>query len=97
VKSLTNLTKKGKFKWDDQASQAMQNLKIHLLNDVMLNYPDQSKRFFLDTEASDHTIGAVLSDHHQLIRPVGFYSRKLLDAELNSSVYDLLTVFIDLS
>ena len=56
----------------------------------MLNYPDQSKRFFLDTDASDHTIGAVLSqnDHHQLIRPVAFYSRKLSDAELNYSVYD---------
>lgn len=90
VKHLTNLTKKGNFKWSPDASNAMSTLKQSLIKDVMLQYPDQTKQFQLDTDASDHTIGAVLSqrDSNGLLRPVAFYSRKLSDAEQNYSVFD---------
>jgi hypothetical protein len=90
VKTLTDLTKKGMFKWTTEAASAMAVLKKSLAKDVMLQYPNQTKQFHLDTDASDHTIGAVLSqrDMNELLRPVAFYSRKLSSAEMNYSVYD---------
>jgi hypothetical protein len=90
AKPLTDLTGKGKFIWTKEASQSMDKLKESLIKDVMLSYPDQTKQFFLDTDASDHTISSVLSqyDSDQQLRPVAFFSRKLSEAELNYSVYD---------
>lgn len=90
TKPLTDLTKKGKFLWNSQAAKALQDVKGCLVKNTMLTYPDQNAKFFMDTDASDHTIGAVLSqrDQDQSLKPVAFYSRKLSDAELNYSTYD---------
>ena len=47
--------------------------------------PDYSKPFLLQTDASEVSIGAVLSqlDEQKQDRPVAFFSRKLKRAERN--------------
>ena len=46
----------------------------------MLSYPDYRKPFDLTTDASDHGLGAVLSQDN---KPIQFISRTLKGAELN--------------
>jgi hypothetical protein len=90
AKPLTDLTGKTAFLWTTEVEAAFNQLKTKLTNQVMLPYPDQLKQFYLSTDASDHSLGGVLSqkDEDQNLRPVAFFSRKLNDAERNYSVYD---------
>ena len=46
----------------------------------MLNYPDWSKPFDIHTDASDHQLGAVISQER---KPIAFFSRKLKSAQKN--------------
>ena len=88
---LTALTKKNvKFDWSPTCQSAFDALKKSLCVDVVLPYPDPEKPFFLETDASDFAVGAVLSQEvsPKVIRPVAFYSRTLSDSELNYTVYD---------
>lgn len=88
---LTRLTKKNvPFLWSDECQAAFDLLKSALLHDVVLPYPDPEKQFFLETDASDFAVGAVLSQEvsPNVIRPVAFFSRTLSDSELNYTVYD---------
>ena len=88
---LTNLTKKSQiFEWNDTCDAAFATLKAALAQDVVLQHPDPSKPFHLATDASAFALGAVLSqeDSTNRLRPVGYYSRKFVGAELNYTVYD---------
>lgn len=62
AKPLTLLTQKSvSFEWSPAAQSAFESLKLSLLSPPVLAYPDQSREFLLDTDASDVAIGAVLS------------------------------------
>ena len=73
-----------RFQWSGQCQEAFVNLKAALISAPVLQYPDPQKPFVLDTDASDHGIGAVLS---QSIggeeRVVAYYSRALTAPERN--------------
>ena len=60
---LINLTRKGaKFHWTDQCQQAFEALKECLVTAPVLTYPmREGGDFILDTDASNHGMGAVLS------------------------------------
>ena len=47
--------------WIDSCEQAFQQLKQLLCSASILAYPDFSKNFVLQTDASDYGVGAVLS------------------------------------
>ena len=65
AKPLHRLTEKGqKFVWNSECEQAFGTLKKYLTEAPILAYPDFSKPFILDTDASDTSIGAVLSQVH---------------------------------
>ncbi|KAL5509658.1 hypothetical protein EMCRGX_G005060 [Ephydatia muelleri] len=49
--------------WTATCQQAFDNLRNCLMTSPVLAYLDYSKRFLLDTDASDYGIGAVLSQH----------------------------------
>ena len=62
---LHQLTEKGrKFEWSDQQEQAFQKLKQCLISAPILAYPILGKLFILDCDASNASIGAVLSQKH---------------------------------
>lgn len=62
AKPLYKLTeKKTPFSWTDECNQAFQTLKEKLVEAPILTHPDFTKSFILDVDASDKSIGAVLS------------------------------------
>ncbi|WVY92216.1 hypothetical protein V8G54_037730 [Vigna mungo] len=82
--SLTNLLKKDSFGWDDTATTAFQELKKRIIAAPVLALPNFSKPFILETDASGHDIGAVLS---QDCHPIAYFSKKLSPRMQKQSVY----------
>ena len=59
---LQHLTaKNSNFEWTIECQHAFDKLRACLVSSPVLSYPDYSRRFVLDTDASDTGIGAVLS------------------------------------
>jgi hypothetical protein len=72
---LYNLIKKGAdYSWSPESQKAFVELKSAFLTDQLLIQPDSSKQFYLECDASDYALGAVLSqlDEKGVLRPVGF-------------------------
>jgi len=91
VAPLHDLTKKGiNFAWTSEHQRIFEEIQRDFNADVVLKLPDYSKRFLIDTDASDLGIGGVLSqlDEQGRERPVLFASRKLSPAELKWPIRD---------
>jgi len=81
---LHSLTQKDvTFQWSSECDQAFQQLKTALVNSPVLAYPNFSKAFTLETDASIKGLGAILSqmqdDNH--LHPVAYASRSLSTTE----------------
>ena len=87
---LTNLTKtKLPFKWNSQAEAAIHALKLAFTNAPVLITPDANKEFYLECDASDFAMGAVLKQEHKgKLHPVAYFSEKFSPAAANYHVYD---------
>ena len=59
------LEKSRAFHWTRECQVAFTELKSRLTSAPILAFPDFSKPFILDTDASDSGIGAVLSQHDE--------------------------------
>ena len=76
--------KKTQFQWSNACQEAFDILKQRLITAPILAYPDPTKKFILDTDASDQGIGSVLSQMHgDQERVVAYASRSLSRAERN--------------
>jgi hypothetical protein len=82
---LTDLTKKGAFKWDEEAQITMDKMKKVMSTCPVLALPDFSLHFTLECDASREGIGAVLM---QKRHPLAHESRKLKGPELFYNIYD---------
>ena len=96
---LHHLTEKTvPFVWNERCQQAFEELKKRLTTTPILAFPDFSCTFLLDTDASDHGIGAVLSqvaaDGGE--RVIAYASRVLSKPECNYCVTrrELLAVVV---
>ena len=82
---LTRLTKKTprQFVWSEDSERAFTRLKEALQAAPVLRSPDYQKMFILQTDASQHGLGALLSQRGEdgEEHPVTFVSRKLLPRE----------------
>ena len=69
--------------WNKECEQAFKNLKDCLCSDPVLQSPNFNKQFILQTDASNHGVGAVLSqcDEEGQEHPVAYYSRRLYPRE----------------
>ena len=89
---LTDLTRKGRpniLVWEEKHQKAFDELKSVLANPPVLKLPDESKRFFLQTDASDKAIGAILMQEYDDIKfPVYFISRRLQQREEHYSTIE---------
>ena len=83
AKPLTRLTEKDqKFNWTSECSEAFGRLKHTLVTAPILAHPDFTKPFILDTDASNHAIGAVLSQKTENEeRVIAYASRTLSKSE----------------
>ena len=81
---LTDLKKKYVFQWHEGAEKYFQRMEV-IRNCHILAFPDFSKQFVLECDASGEGIGAVLKQGHH---PIAFESRKLQSHEKLYSIYD---------
>lgn len=73
-KPLTNLLRKGAFKWEEKAITAFKELKRAMTQAPVLAMPNFSLPFILETDACDTNIRAVLVQEG---RPLAFMSKAL--------------------
>lgn len=81
---LTDLLRKDAFIWTDSATNAFHELKLALTSTPVLQLPDFTRPFELQTDASATGIGAVLlQDNH----PIAYFSKRLTPRLRSSSAY----------
>ncbi|KAL8451288.1 hypothetical protein Emag_002817 [Eimeria magna] len=85
AKPPVELTKKNApFVWEEKHTQAIQMLKKRLINYTLLQLPDPKKPYVLWTDASAHSLGAVLLQDG---KPLGFIPKKMSEQQQRYSTY----------
>ncbi|KAL5574714.1 hypothetical protein UlMin_016413 [Ulmus minor] len=84
ARPLTNLLKKGNFRWTDEAAGAFELLKQAMTTTPTLAMPNFNDSFIVETDASGDGIGAVLNQQGQ---PIAFMSRALGLSKQAWSIY----------
>lgn len=85
--------------WNTEAEKAFYECKTSLANATLLAHPDTDAPLAIISDASDFAIGAALQqkigDHWE---PLGFFSKKLSQAEKNYGAYDreLLAIYLSI-
>jgi hypothetical protein len=82
---LTDLTKKGAFKWSEEAQFTFDKMKKVMSTCPVLALPDFDQSFILECDASGEGIGAVLMQNRH---PLACESLKLRGPELLYTIYD---------
>lgn len=83
--------------WTPEAEAAFNQCKQDLINATCLSHPAPQAKLTLTTDASDIAVGAVLQQHiNGHLQPLGFYSKRLTEAQKRYSTYDreLLAIFL---
>ena len=70
---MARTSSKVKFKWTDVEQKAFDEIKRTVSHNTLLSYIYFNKSFNLHTDASDHQLGAVISQEG---KPIAFYSLK---------------------
>ncbi|GBM53207.1 Retrovirus-related Pol polyprotein from transposon 17.6 [Araneus ventricosus] len=80
---LKGRSKKGEVTWSTECRAAFEKLKTLLTSEPVLYAPDFTKKFVLQTDASEFGMGAVLSqiDDEKSEHPVLYLSKKFSEAE----------------
>jgi hypothetical protein len=78
------LTKKG-FEWDEEETAAFQSLKLAMICRTVLGLPDSSLPFFIETDACDFGVGAVLMQNGH---PIAYMSKTLGVMNKKLSIYE---------
>lgn len=85
ARPLTDMTRKGQFRWSEEAEQAFIDLKKAMVTAPVLTLPNLNLPFILETDACYNGIGAVLM---QLSHPIAFISKALAPKNLGLSIYE---------
>jgi RNase H-like domain found in reverse transcriptase/Reverse transcriptase (RNA-dependent DNA polymerase)/Integrase zinc binding domain/Chromo (CHRromatin Organisation MOdifier) domain len=90
AKPLHELTGEGTtFEWRQEQQNAFDELKDIIGKEPVLRMPDFSRKFYVETDASDFAVGAEL---YQIFddgrHPVGFVSKKISGPALNYPIHD---------
>ena len=72
------------FEWDSECQNAFETLKLRLVGDTVMSYPNNTDIFILDTDASDRAIGSTLAQMQwneerqcKEERPIAYASKSL--------------------
>ena len=79
-------TKKAPWHWDDIHQKAFESIKTMIARDIVLAYPDFTKKFVIYTDASKRQLGAVITQDN---RPLAFFGRKLNGAQQKYNITEL--------
>ena len=72
------------FKLTDEAKQAFEKLKLCLASAPILRLPCPTKKFYLFTDASQKTVGAVLMQKYdECFMPISYFSKSLTPGQTN--------------
>lgn len=85
AKPLTQLLKKDAFKWNTEAEEAFNKLKLLMTEALVLRMPDFSQPFILETDACRNGIEAVLIQQGQ---PIAYFSQALCERNQALSTYE---------
>ena len=87
AKSLSNLLKKNKkCEWGRTQRKSFQKIRRYLCNEPVLQYPDFDKLFKLTTDASEHTVGAILyQEKNGVDMPIAYFSKVINSCAQNDS------------
>ncbi len=97
---LTDLNRKNQpFRWTANYQRVFEDLKDKLVTSPISVKANLSRRFILETDASQHHVTAVLLqyDDEGLPRAVGYFSKKLKQAEVRYSATDREALVITLA
>jgi len=86
---LNELKGKKEWKWEKEHQEAFEELKEKTTSQLVLSLPKREGKFRVETDASGHAIGGVLSQEQDgKWRPIAFLSRTMQAAERNYEIYD---------
>ena len=89
VKPLNELKGKKEWKWEKEHQEAFDELKEKITSQPVLALPRREGKFRVETDASGHAIGGVLSQEQEgKWKPIAFLSRTMQPAEQNYEIYD---------
>ncbi|KAI3382314.1 hypothetical protein SNEBB_001885 [Seison nebaliae] len=93
VKPLNDIRKNASFNfktdWNDAHERAFNYVKDKLSSQSLLIFPDYSKPFVLQTDASDVALSAILfQEKDNMLRPIEYLSRSFSKSERNYCVLD---------
>ena len=92
---LTKKTSPNKIEWTQECQIGLDRLKEALISEPILQVPDMSKPFVVQSDASNKALGAVLLQEHEgSLLPCFYASRRLLDREINYAIIEKETLGI---
>ena len=89
AKPLNKLKSKKDWKWEEEYQKMFEELKGKIMNQLVLSLPRREGTFRVETDASGHAIGGVLSqEQNKKWKPIAFLSRTMQTAKINYKIYD---------
>jgi hypothetical protein len=85
ARPLTNLLHHKVFSWNSDAQEAFEKLKLAMSSTPILEFPDFSKEFIIETYACDTGIGTVLTQEGH---PIVYFSKDLSVNNQKLSTYE---------
>jgi len=84
------LKKDQKWAWDDQSENLFNTLKKMFVERTILVPANPEKQYTIETDVLDYVLGARLTQPEDdgKPRPVVFWSRKMISAEINYDIHD---------
>lgn len=82
---LALIRKEAKWEWTEKMKEQFQLVKDIFCEEMIIHHPDPKKRYYLQCDASNFAVGAVLYQYSEKDEElvVGFASRTMKSAELN--------------
>jgi len=89
AKPLNELKGKKEWKWEEEHQKVFEELKEKITSQPVLSLPKREGKFRVETDASGHAIGGVLSQEQDgKWKPIVFLSRTMQLAKRNYEIYD---------